>query len=168
MKHFLKNKINYAGIDWESTLNGTGTRVVLYLQGCEHHCEHCHNKTTWNPKLGTMLTVQELKQIITTVNEGELLTGVTLSGGDPFFNQQALLEILIYLKENLDPKKNIWCYTGYTYEELEGFGLQKQLKLIDVLVDGKYVKELNTNNHKFRGSGNQRILKLKDGKICGE
>ena len=97
-----------------------------------------------------------------------MLSGITLSGGDPFFNQQALLEILIYLKEHLDPKKNIWCYTGYTYEELVDFGLEKQLKLIDVLVDGKYIKELNTNDHKFRGSGNQRILKLKDGKICGE
>ena len=165
---FLKNKVNYAGIDWESTLNGEGTRVVLYLQGCEHHCTECHNKTTWNPKLGTLLTVEELKEIVTRINEDELLTGITISGGDPFFNQQALLEILIYLKERLSKEKNIWCYTGYTIEELESFGLQKQLNLIDVLVDGKYIKELNTNDHKFRGSGNQRILKLKDGKICGE
>ena len=88
----------------------------------------------------------------------------------------ALCLFLNYNKDNVDiaEQQKIRIIVGdvvygeYTYEELVDFGLEKQLKLIDVLVDGKYIKELNTNDHKFRGSGNQRILKLKDGKICGE
>lgn len=165
--HFFKNKVNYAGIDWESTVNGDGFRSVLYLQGCEHHCKDCHNKETWNPKRGLgLLTKTTVKEIIEHINGETTMSGITLSGGDPFYNLGALKEILTFLKENLLPGKTIWCYTGYTYEELEAFKIKDTLKMIDVLVDGKYIKELNENNHKFRGSANQRILKLVNGEIA--
>ena len=86
-----------------------------------------------------------------------------MSGGDPICNFDNLLELLKLLKRELLPGKTIWCYTGYTYEELIDLGQIESLKLIDVLVDGKFIKELNDNEHKFRGSSNQRIIYLKNG-----
>ena len=155
--------MRYAGIDWESTVNGDGFRLVLYLQGCKHHCKGCHNEQTWDPKGGTELERELLEKAIKTINEGRLYEGITLSGGDPFCNFDNLLELLKLLKRELLPGKTIWCYTGYTYEELIDLGQIESLKLIDVLVDGKFIKELNDNEHKFRGSSNQRIIYLKNG-----
>lgn len=160
--------MNYAGVDWESTVNGPGFRVVLYLQGCSHHCLGCHNEQTWDPKKGDLLTEELLDSIVKLVNDEPLYQGVTLSGGDPFFNEKELLKILTFFKEKLDSTKTIWCYTGYTYQRVVENGWFEHLKLIDTLIDGLFVKELNDYEVKFRGSSNQRILYLTEGIIVKE
>ena len=165
MQVFVKEKVNYAGIDWESSVNGEGLRVVLYFQGCGHHCEHCHNKQTWNPNLGDLLTYKELQQITKTINEDKLLQGITLSGGDPFLNSKALLEVTTFLRENLLPEKTIWCYTGYTIDQLKGSKEQQIIKQLDVLVDGKFEKHLNDETCRFKGSANQKIYYFKNGVV---
>lgn len=133
-----------------SIVNGDGVRQVLFTQGCPHQCENCHNPTTWDRYSGTDWNVRELISSILN-NPYDL----TISGGEPFMQ----LNELIILCMEVHRKKNIWVYTGYTYEQiLQSPNLSKALPFIDVLVDGKYVHELRNTNLLFRGSSNQRLI----------
>lgn len=145
----------------ETIVDGVGLRYSIYFSGCSHACPGCHNKYSWNPNNGTKLTYEILNEIADEINQNELLDGITISGGDPLFNPRDMLEVLKFLKEKT--KKNIWMYTGYTLEEIKKDDLRKKcLKYVDVLVDGKFVKELYDPKIKFRGSSNQRIIKKED------
>mgnify|MGYP000957283995 FL=1 len=145
----------------ETIVDGVGLRYSIYFSGCSHACPGCHNKYSWNPNNGTKLTYEILNEIADEINQNELLDGITISGGDPLFNPKDMLEVLKFLKEKT--KKNIWMYTGYTLEEIKKDDLRKKcLKYVDVLVDGKFVKELYDPKIKFRGSSNQRIIKKED------
>ena len=145
----------------ETIVDGVGLRYSIYFSGCSHACPGCHNKYSWNPNNGTELTYEILNEIANEINQNELLDGITISGGDPLFNPKDMLKVLKFLKEKT--KKNIWMYTGYTLEEIKKDDLRKKcLKYVDVLVDGRFIKELYDPNIKFRGSSNQRIRKRED------
>ena len=145
----------------ETIVDGVGLRYSIYFSGCSHACPGCHNEYSWNPNNGTELTYEILNEIANEINQNELLDGITISGGDPLFNPKDMLKVLKFLKKKT--KKNIWMYTGYTLEEIKKDDLRKKcLKYVDVLVDGRFIKELYYPNIKFRGSSNQRIIKRED------
>ena len=144
----------------ETISDGFGLRYSIYLAGCIHHCIGCHNPKSWNSKAGYELTPTLLEQLIDAINQNTLLDGITLSGGDPFYNPTALRLLLQKLK--VGTGLNIWCYTGYTLEQIEADPkLAACLPYIDVLVDGPFIAELSDPTLSFRGSSNQRIIELK-------
>ena len=153
-----KTIIRVAGIIRESMNDGTGFRCVIFAQFCPHRCPYCHNPQTWDKDGGTEYTVDELFDII--VNEE--FSDVTFSGGDPLFQVEGFTELAKMIKERTN--KTIWCYTGYTYENIIKVPkLAQILPFIDVLVDGPYIHEKRDTSLRFRGSSNQRIIELKNG-----
>lgn len=145
----------------ETIVDGEGIRYSIYLAGCRHHCKGCHNKASWNPQAGSLLTQQKVDEIINEINTNPLLDGITFSGGDPFYNPEEFLPLIKTIKERTN--MNIWCYTGYTYEQLMNMKVCREiLQLVDVLVDGKFIEDLYSPYLEFRGSSNQRIIKLRE------
>lgn len=159
----MKNKFNLRilGTYKETVVDGEGLRYSIYFAGCTHACKGCHNKESWCPDNGTLVTEEYLDKIINEINSNPLLDGITLSGGDPLYNPEEMLEVVKYLKEKT--KINIWLYTGYTIEELRKDNKRMAvLEYVDIIVDGKFVQELYDPLLKFRGSSNQRIIRKKD------
>ena len=136
-----------AGILTCSFVNGEGARYVVFTQGCVHHCRGCQNSDTWDFTGGTEMSPAE---IAADFRKHRLVDGITLSGGDPFCQQEACLELL-----DLLPDVNVWIYTGYEYEQICDTPLAKRA---DVLVVGRYVEELRCES-KMYGSSNQRIIR---------
>lgn len=145
----------------ETISDGPGLRCSLYLSGCSHACPGCHNPESWDPKGGIELTDTMLSLIISDIKANPLLDGITLSGGDPFFNPHELLSLVRRLKE--ETALDIWCYTGYTIEYLLRQSIAREaLQYIDTLVDGPFVLALRDPTLFFIGSSNQRILRVSD------
>lgn len=130
-----------------SFVNGDGARYVVFTQGCVNHCGGCQNPETWNPNGGTEMSVED---IAADYKSHRLLDGITLSGGDPFCQQEECLALL-----DLLPGVNVWIYTGYEYEEICDTELAKRA---DALVVGKFVEELRCEGEMY-GSRNQRIIR---------
>ena len=151
--------MNFHKIESTNLSNGLGWRVVLWVSGCSHHCEGCHNPETWDANSGRPFTEIEMNKIIWLV-EKPYIKGLTLTGGDPLFegNRSAVEQILKNVKL-FCPTKDIWLYTGYEYKEIKNLEL---LNYVDVLVDGKFIQEKRDITLPFRGSTNQKIINLKD------
>lgn len=147
--------------------NGEGVRVTLFVSGCTNHCERCFQPQTWAFDYGQPFTKETEDHILSLLSPG-YINGLTLLGGEPFEpeNQRALLPFLRRVKEAY-PEKNIWAFSGFTYEELLTEGSHPRceatdelLSLVDVLVDGRFVEALHDISLRFRGSSNQRLIDL--------
>lgn len=146
-------KIRVLDIAYETMADGPGLRTSIYCAGCGHHCPGCHNPQSWDFAGGQEMSVQELLDII----KDDEFANVTFSGGDPLFQVEAFTELARRVKE--ETNKTIWCYTGYTYEQvLESEKLSQILPYLDALVEGPFIQELRTTEIPFRGSKNQRII----------
>lgn len=140
---------------YETTADGPGLRTSIYFAGCKHYCKGCHNPQSWDMNGGYEVTIDYLLDII----KDDEFADVTFSGGDPLYQCEGVTELARRIKAETD--KTIWCYTGFTYEEvLENAWLNQILPYIDVLVDGPYIDELRDESLPFRGSSNQRIIEL--------
>ena len=148
--------MKYHKIEKCSVENGLGVRTVLYVSGCIHKCKQCHNPETWDFNSGNEFT-QEVKEELFNCLSHSYIDGLTLSGGDPLCSYDEVLSLVKEVKEKF-PTKTIWLYTGYTLEELLETQREAILEHIDVLVDGRFIKELRDITLAFRGSTNQRIL----------
>ena len=155
--------MKYLKIIDETITDGEGLRTSVYVSGCNHKCKGCHNPQTWDFNQGYLITEKVVQDLIKSIKNNPLLNGVTFSGGDPLEvgNAESLLDFLKMFKR---AEINVWCYTGYIYEDLLDMPVQREcLKYIDVLVDGPFIKELKDPDLIFRGSSNQRIIKLVNG-----
>lgn len=152
--------IRVAGIVKESIVDGPGIRLVVFAQGCKHHCPGCHNPETHSFEGGELMSVGEILEIL---KKNPLLDGVTFSGGDPF--EQA--DSFAVLGEKVKALGlNVMTYTGYTYEEIldeinTNSGWKSLLYTTDILVDGKFDLNKKSLTLKFRGSSNQRAIDVK-------
>ena len=167
--------MNYAEIKYCDIANGEGVRVSLFVSGCTHRCKNCFNEIAWDFSYGNEFT-EEVENKIIEACKPEYISGITILGGEPFEpeNQPTLTKFLRRFRELL-PQKNVWCYSGYTYEELIGEkksrcftdNTAEMLNMIDVLVDGEFVQELHSIMLKFRGSSNQRLIDLRKTREAG-
>ena len=150
--------MNYIRVDKFDLLNGDGCRVVLWVSGCNHHCKGCHNPETWNPTAGILFNEQTKMEIFEALNK-DYISGITYSGGDPLYpdNIETITTLAKEIREKF-PSKDQWLYTGYKYEDIQD---KEILKYINVLVDGPFIEELKDPNLHWRGSSNQRIIKLR-------
>lgn len=147
-------------------LNGDGLRVVLWLAGCSHHCQACQNPITWDANDGLIFD-EEAKREVFAELEKSWCSGLTLSGGDPLYvgNREEVSLLVSEIKSKF-PDKNIWCYTGYTWEELmkqvkDDENLKIILNNVDVLLDGRFVLSLALEKLHYVGSSNQRIIDVR-------
>lgn len=157
--------MHFASIKNFDIANGVGVRVSLFVSGCNHHCKECFNQEAWDFNYGNEFTDEEANKIIEMLKP-DYIKGLSLLGGEPMeiVNQKGILPLVKKVKE-LYPNKNIWCYSGFTFEQIEKmmeeFDTTRELvKYIDVLVDGKFMIEKKDISLKFRGSSNQRIIDL--------
>ncbi len=152
-------KIRITGIVRESIVDGPGLRTAVFAQGCSHHCLGCHNPQTWDFNAGQQIDVDRVMEEIKKV---KLITGVTLSGGEPFDQAEGFAELAEKVKGQ---GLSVITFTGYTFEEI----LAQQAKAAwmsllrnsDLLVDGPFKQELKDLSLAFRGSKNQRIIDVK-------
>lgn len=151
------NKISVLKIVEDTTVDGPGFRTSIYAAGCEHGCKGCHNPESWEISNGKWMDIDEILKII----ESNFLAQVSFSGGDPLFQPEAFAELARRIK--LDTQKNIWCYTGFTFQKiLRNPKLSAILPYIDVLVDGQFIEKKKVDNLPFVGSSNQRIINVKE------
>ena len=152
--------LKISGIIKESIVDGPGIRYTIFVQGCPHHCEGCHNPQTHPFEGGTEKAVEE---IFEDIKKNPLLSGVTFSGGEPFCQAGELAKLGEMVKKD---GMNIVAYSGYTFEQLykmkeNNEGINALLNLTDILIDGKFEIAKKSLMLKFRGSSNQRILDVK-------
>jgi len=149
--------LRLAGIVKESVVDGPGIRLVVFVQGCPHRCPGCQNPESHDPMGGYESTAKEL---LTELEKNSLVSGLTLSGGEPFCQAEALVELSSEAKRR---GFSIVIYTGYVFEDLLTMGTEDNmkfelLKLADILVDGPFIQDKRDIGLPFRGSGNQRLI----------
>ena len=166
--------MHYAEVKYFDVANGPGIRVSLFVSGCPHACPGCFNEIAWNYEYGEKYTEEVEEKILKAVSKAEI-QGLSLLGGEPLYpaNLRALLPLLRKLRERL-PKKDIWCYSGYTYEELlsrkgeEKKELEELFTYLTVLVDGRFIEAEKDITLLFRGSKNQRLILVEESRRRGE
>ena len=164
--------MNYSGIIGSDIANGEGVRVSLFVSGCTHHCKGCFNESTWDFEAGDPFT-KNTEDFLLEELDHSWIAGLSLLGGEPMEpeNQRVLVPFLRRVRAKFGDSKNIWCYTGCILErDLRQADHDSRwrievtdefLSYIDVLVDGPFVEPLKDISLKFRGSSNQRIIRLK-------
>lgn len=152
-----------AGIVNDSVVDGIGFRLTVFTQGCPHSCHGCHNPLTHALNGGKEVSVAEIKE---TIKNSPMITGITLSGGDPFVQPEACSELADYAHSlGLD----VWAYSGWTYEELLKHSKRSMLlKKVDVLVDGPFLLAEKSMDCRFCGSKNQRLIDVPKSLEAGE
>ena len=164
----------YAEIKYFDVANGPGIRVSLFVSGCPHACPGCFNEIAWNYAYGEKYTEEVEEKVLTALSKPEI-QGLSLLGGEPLYpaNLRAILQLLRKMKERLH-KKDIWCYSGYTYEELlsregeEKEELDELFSYLTVLVDGRFIEAEKDITLLFRGSKNQRLILVEETRRRGE
>lgn len=160
--------MNYCGIKKCDIANGIGVRVTLFVSGCTHHCKGCFQPETWDFSYGETFTPEVAEEVTAALAPG-YIHGLTLLGGEPFEpeNQRVLVKFLKKVREKY-PNKNIWCYTGYLFDEellkpsrARCEVTDEMLSMIDVLVDGEFEIDKKNISLQFCGSENQRIIDVK-------
>lgn len=144
----------------DTMVDGPGFRTAIYCAGCRHACPGCHNPQSWDFRGGREMSTDEIMQVI----EADPYANVTFTGGDPMYQAEGFVALAEAIRERTG--KTIWCYTGFTLEQLQADpepARRRLLELIDVLVDGPYVASLRDPDLRFRGSSNQRIIPLRHG-----
>lgn len=165
--------MNYAAIKKHDIANGPGVRVSLFVSGCTHHCDGCFNPETWDFHYGSPYT-QETEEELLEALAPDYIRGLSLLGGEPMEpeNQPVLLELVRQVKQAY-PEKNIWCFSGYLYDDLaagkigDGAVTRALLSLVDVLVDGEFILARKKLQLRFRGSENQRLIDLRKTEQAG-
>ena len=160
--------MHYAEVKYFDVANGPGIRVSLFVSGCPHACPGCFNEIAWNYEYGEKYTEEVEEKVLTALSKPEI-QGLSLLGGEPLYpaNLHALLPLLRKLRERL-PKKDIWCYSGYNYEELlsrvgeEKKELNELFSYLTVLVDGRFIEAEKDITLLFRGSKNQRLILMEE------
>lgn len=153
-------KLRLAGIAANSVVDGPGLRYTVFVQGCPHHCPGCHNPETHDPLGGYTADSGDL---IIALREDPLISGLTLSGGEPFCQAAGLLPLALAARE---AGLHVMAYSGYTLEQLQDLArrlpaVNQLLQLIDTLVDGPYIQQLRSAELPFRGSSNQRLIDMR-------
>lgn len=154
----MKIRLATMEVQTDSIVDGVGVRTVIWTQGCRHHCPFCHNPETHSFESGYLIDVDDVLKKIDTLS---MQDGITFSGGDPMEQAGACAMIARYAR---DKGLNVWCYTGYTYEELiskNDKDIMLFLDFIDVLVDGKFDVTKKSFDCTFRGSSNQRLIDVR-------
>lgn len=159
-KDFSKNYI--ADYKPYNFVDGEGVRCSLYVSGCPFACKGCYNKVAQNFEYGTPYTKELEEQIITDL-AADYCQGLTLLGGEPFLNTDVTISICKKIREIYGDDKDIWSWSGYTWEEIMRGSQDKKdlLDLVDVLVDGRFLLDYFSLSLDFRGSSNQRIIDVK-------
>ena len=158
--------MRYHNITKDDMLNGDGLRVVLWVAGCTHHCKECQNPITWDINGGLEFDDAAKKEIFDELDKS-YVSGITFSGGDPLHpaNRDAVLELAKEIKQKY-PKKTIWLYSGFEWEEINDLPI---VPYLDVMVDGRFKIELLDPQLYWKGSSNQRVIDvqatLKSGKV---
>ncbi|MBD8387629.1 anaerobic ribonucleoside-triphosphate reductase activating protein [Dysgonomonas sp. BGC7] len=156
------DKLSILNIVHDTSVDGPGFRTAIYAAGCTHQCPGCHNPQSWDKDNGSLFSVDELFDKI----EEDEFANVTFTGGDPLMQVEGFTKLAIRIKQ--ESQKTIWCYTGYSYEQiLRSQRLSQILPFIDVLVDGRYISSLRNEDLQFRGSSNQRIIDINKSLING-
>ena len=164
--------MNYHNIKHDDMNNGSGLRVTLFVSGCSHHCNKCHNPETWSVDSGIPFDDNAISEILSELSN-DYISGLTISGGDPlhYNNLDTILHLCQTVKLHY-PNKSIWLYTGYKWEEIfpiiktneldlrRGFR-QNIIKLCDVVVDGRFENDKANVNYHWAGSTNQRVINVK-------
>ena len=167
--------MHYGNIKNYDIANGVGVRVTLFVSGCTNHCKGCFQPQTWDFDYGEPFTKETEDELLEMLKPA-YIRGLTVLGGEPFEpdNQRALLPFIRRVRA-MYPDKDIWMFSGFTYEELEKDGSHPRcectdelLGLTDILVDGRFVVEKKNISLQFRGSENQRILDMKKTLAAGE
>lgn len=154
------------GVNFESMVDGEGVRVVLFISGCLHNCPYCHSPQTHSFTYGVEVNQELIDDINAEITKRPYISGITLSGGDCMYSP---VETLKLIKKLNIPHNNIWCYTGFTFEQLIKNNNQLQLlKHINVLVDGRFEYSKRDITLAFKGSSNQRIIDVKQSLKQGE
>jgi anaerobic ribonucleoside-triphosphate reductase activating protein len=152
-------KVRLAGIVNESVSDGPGLRIALFFQGCGHHCPGCHNPQTWDFSGGDEYEVVDL---LDSLVDTPLIRGVTLSGGDPFYQPEAAAEIARVFHAR---GKDVWAYTGYVWEEIvrtPNAAVRELIQNCDVIVDGPFIQAQAQAGLHYCGSANQRLIVVCD------
>ena len=158
--------MNYHNITTDDMLNGDGLRTVLWVSGCTHRCKECQNPITWDPNGGIPFDEDAENELFAKLSK-DYISGITFSGGDPLHpnNRETILRLAKRVREEL-PEKTIWLYTGFLWEDVVTMPISRYL---DVLVDGRFERQLLDNKLHWCGSSNQRVIDvrktLKEGKI---
>lgn len=164
--------MNYHNITHDDMNNGEGLRVVGWFSGCSHHCYNCQNPQTWDAKSGIPFNASAKQEIFTELSK-DYISGLTLSGGDPLYkdNVDEIYNLVSEVKDRF-PRKTIWLYSGYTWEQIwedGNFNIEEYpysivrrdiICLSDVFIDGEFQEALKDVTLKWRGSKNQRVIDI--------